>query len=778
MASPMKRKRKDSSVTLDEIFEKMSMPSMVVPSWQVDIDDDKENITRSRREIIEDLKKQRRQHELDLEKITSKIKSTEPMTFRSNSQQPTTSQNQQRPIERRKHELDFEKASRTLHRVEQSGTQTLKCGSRTWNVSIDKINKKCPHFFYFCSVNESKEYELTEEKFQLEHTLDGLDGIIQLIVHGKDEFYKWLTNRKQALSALRLAILFQFKNFDSVISSGVNFNLFSDWDSLDGGEDFVKLVEICETFEWYLPTLRYNLCDWLIFHYNYQSTVVKSHNPKLYSMSWLGRLPVSFMREVVSRLTRQFGVENVIFDLLLEWAKKRYAHGNDDMFPLTEATLKVMFSFNNYYQSWKKCQAFQGDYLQHVSVPCIKRVMSTLEKQFKYNSRNASECRLGNSVVTIQDGIVVEFNNFLQRGRIVSSNVITDGRSPMRCATNVDDSILYAVWDQTLYRLKLAEVSNSQSGTCKWTILSKTFAGNPNFSTCDGLSYHRHTKCLFIFHTGQFFGKFLTIYDCTSRKVTKVIDLSKQCCDKWKPDVFCFHEPKQSQIYVGGRIRDGSRTVFYSIDTKTFTISTLPSIAQSLKNGTIIVHPTTNNLFYVGGEVEGVSSNANKTIICYELKRNVTWKVINVQHDGSDGNILTPLCSFPKPYNFLRIHACEFSGGKRFQNQTIELPITSLKDERCLWTSINSNVNCNDWYTKWNPSYFQEMEWKPVVFCGLMDRQETPLRDEPSSDGPTRAHVLMPVKSIAQWWLYCRELRSRHCDCISCEHVKKLKRVT
>ena len=781
-----------------------------------------------RRDIIDGLKKQK----LELQKqvnVQQKLKQRRPCVVRpgrlnERGQNSTSSIKAVQASNRRDHRapMDDEKRNaRGSHSEEttQSSSQTrllipgsvVGAAAFHWDVNMKKLLERCPKLTNFCTVLKKGTFQLRDPKFASPCARDGLDGIMQLVVHGKKCFYDWLTDSKMALRAIQMASLLQVKNFDAIISDRVNHEFFGEWDPQNSPAHFVEIVEIVEFFSWYFPILRHNLCDWLIFHYDYQSTVYKAHAPEFYCTDWLGRLPESFVRELCCRSTRQFGIENVVFELVLEWARQRFSigNGNSRTFPTVEAKLMSFLSSNDYFLVWREGQRkILGNPDRGVNdPPYLRTVLDSLEAENKYRS-TSSRCKLACSVLTIENRVVSEFNPFLQRGRIVSSNLAIEYAARMRCAADVDGSILYGLdsSDGKLYKLDLGKVCHSQSGTCQWTAIDEcTFANRLKFSDCEGIAYSRRKDQVYVCYTRLVDRNrpqlYLSIFDCKDGFFTsdKQIILNLEGVEDWLPDVFFFDERCQ-QLLVGGASKKGNRTLFISIDVENFTGSELASVHGVLTMGTLTAHPETNHLYYVGGSFEDrerlPTSNRQppprkNSFAYYEMGADrCEWKRFEVKMDSEEGSILTPLCTFPKPYNFIRIHACEFSSGRRFpEQQLIDFPISGRDDEARRATvrdDSSSSSRSSRWFQPWKPLDFKKQQMEPVSFCGLLSRKssssggdrahgsETPLRDESSSGHPYRTHVLMPVRSIAKWWHSCTEIDTEHNSslCIVCRSTK------
>ena len=411
------------------------------------------------------------------------------------------------------------------------------------------------------------------------------------------------------------------------------------------------------------------------------------------------------------------------------------------------------------------------------------------------------------STLTIENGVVSEFNPFLQRGRIVSSNLASEETTRMRCAANVDKAILYGLSsDGRLYKLELGKVDYSQSGNCQWKLIDEdTFTNRLKFSTCLGLVYCRQKDRLFVYSTCLVDHNkpqlLLSTFDCKKNafKQHKPIILHGDGED-WLPDVFGFDEQRQ-RLLVGGASEKINKTMFLSIDVETLAITTLPSILGTLTMGSLLVHPTTNRLYYVGGEFKdreclpttSTDDDEYRSFTYYELndrdRSKPAWKrfqvVVESPEDDFEGPPLMPLCSFPKPYNFIRIHACAFSSGKSFHGLSIDFPIEGRDDHRLRRANVKNNFRASfKRYRSWTPSEFKRQQRIPISFWGLsrptstsssshtVDGSQTPLRDESSKTLPFRTHILMPVKTMAKWWYSCTGNHRGSRECIVCTSLK------
>ena len=305
------------------------------------------------------------------------------------------------------------------------------------------------------------------------------------------------------------------------------------------------------------------------------------------------------------------------------------------------------------------------------------------------------------------------------------------------------------------------------------------------FSAVDGMLFNPGKKQLYMFFSCLVDENkprpFLVVFDCITRKTVNTVNLQKEdvVCD-WQPDVFYFDELYE-RVFIGGASRNNNQTLFYSIQVKDIVncppksksvMRNLPVIDGNLTKGTILLHPKTQHLFYVGGKFDDTSSlpNSRNELAYYELVNN-NWKRFEVQLDFNDfeiENVLTPLCSFPKPYNFIRIYACEFPSGKRFEGKTMDWPIG--ESEGTKRATINTYFSSlNEHYIPWDPLEFRKHQDIPISFknfkpspdssARVMDGSLTPVRDEISTNTSFRVHILMPVKSMARYWHSCRHRR-------------------
>jgi hypothetical protein len=369
----------------------------------------------------------------------------------------------------------------------------------------------------------------------------------------------------------------------------------------------------------------------------------------------------------------------------------------------------------------------------------------------------------------------------------------------MRCAADVDRSVLYGLSpDGTLYQLDLRKVEFSKSGNCSWKVIAeKAFSNKLKFSTCEGMLYNHRKKHLYVFSTCLVDHSdphlFLSIFDCNKKECGKYQKIKIEGAGNWIPDVYCFDEHHQ-RLFVGGPSNENNETLFLSIDVDNLSTTQLPSIRGILSKGTLLAHPETNRLFYVGGQFDdkdclpASKQEVKRTFTYHELNlQRESWKRFRVNLESAeDGmeDLLAPLCSFPKPYNFIRIHACEFPSGKRFQGQTIDFSIEG-KDDGVRRATVKTNFRAGaGWYEPWNPLKFKKRRVIPISFCGVFtgrcsslhrdDGSQTPLRDESFNGNSTRTHVLMPVKSMARWWYTCQEIgvREDSCLCVICKSNK------
>lgn len=759
--------------------------------------DDEEGMKRKRIHLIEKLKEDKKtlNSEVDNEIARSAsfhLKEGEP---RSKDHQKTTLRlSSSKPMQDRKNEA--------------SNLISLKNGDQTWHVPYSTLSDRCPNIFNFCIQSSGAPGVYTiNKKFDFPQAKEGFQGIMTLIVQGREAFKRWLNCGTKALHVVQIACLLHVRHFDQVISEGVNFDFFGVWDPREEPNNFVKMVEICEFFSWYLPLLRYNLCDWLIFHFDYQYTVVKHvYQGEAYSVNWLGQLPPSFARELSSRPTRQFGTENIIFQLLLEWAYQRFGRGkSSNLFPTAEVIMKPILSSNGYYNAWKKCQKQLGNVENKMRCqePSINFVTSVLDAEFRYVTQPQLGSRITNSILTIENGMVTEYHPFLQRKRILSSNLARENTWRMRCAVDVKNGIVYgmSLSCNTLFRLNLNNITHSQSGNCEWKEVCSTPAVTKSkYSTVDGMLFDPKNNHLYMFFSDILKENtprpFLVVFDCKIRKATNTINIQKEdvLCD-WQPDVFYFDEGREC-MFIGGASKCNNQTIFYSIQVKdilscsknsALKMRKLPVIGGNLTKGAIILHPKTQHLFYVGGKFDDTSClpNSKQELAYYELVNN-NWKRFEVQLDFNDfevENVLTPLCSFPKPYNFIRIHACEFPSGIRFEGKTMEWPI--VVNERSKAT-IKKYVSSDNDRILWSPLEFQKHQDIPISFSSfdtssdsyarVIDGSLTPVRDEISTSTAYRVHILMPVKSMARYWYSCRHRTiKRRSDCLVCESLQAIK---
>ena len=769
---------------------------------------EEDDVKRKRLNVIKELKKKK-------EKLESEMNSEIARSVPFHLKEPEPPSKDHQKTARR---LSSSKSMQD-RKNETANLISLKNGDQTWHhISYATLFDRCPNIFNFCIQNYREPgIYMVNEKFHLPQAKEGFEGIMTLIVQGREAFRRWLNSGRKALQVVQIACLLQVRNFDQVISDGVNFDFFGVWNPREGPNNFVKMVEICEFFSWYLPLLRYNLCDWLIFHFDYQYTVVKHvHRGEAYSVSWLGRLPPSFVRELASRPTRQFGTENIIFQLLLEWAYQRFSvraggEKSSNLFPTKEVIIKPIFSSNiGYYNSWKVCHEKLGntENKERLQEPFIRFVTSTLDAEFRYVTSPQLGSRITNSILTIENGMVTEYHPFLQRGRILSSNLARENTWRMRCAVDVKDGIVYgmSLSCNKLFRLNLNNVAHSQSGNCKWKeVCSNPVVSKSKFSTVDGMLFNPEKNHLYMFFSCLLDENkprpFLVVFDCKIREAINTINLQKEdvVCD-WQPDVFYFDE-RHKRVFIGGASRNDNQTLFYSIQVENIddcpknsksamNMWKLPVITGNLTKGTIILHPKTQHLFYVGGKYDDTSCLpiSKHELAYYELVNN-KWKRFEVQFDVNDfeiENVLTPLCSFPKPYNFIRIYACEFPSEKRFEGKTMDWPIG--ENECTKRATINKyvpsqNENCEIW----NPLEFRKHQDIPISFSSfnsstdsstrVIDGSLTPVRDEVSTSPSFRVHILMPVKSMARYWHSCRHRFDSgpgtcNMHCIVCESLK------